>query len=204
MLDLANYDILDITLKISDDMEVFPGDVQPNFSLRYDYLNDGCRVSDIILGSHTGTHVDAPKHFFKKGNTVDKIPLNRFLGSARVIGTKSETLQKEGLPKDIKKNEIVLIKNVEGKNCFLSVNTAEYLISKKIKAIGCSSLSIESPKGDGTVHKKLLSHDIPIIEGLVLDKVKPGRYFFICFPLKLKNCDGAPCRAILLKNKKRA
>lgn len=201
MLVLANYDILDITLQISDDMKVFPGDVQPKFSLRYDYADDGCRVSDMILGSHTGTHIDAPKHFFKKGNTVDRIPLNQLLGSARIFEFKSKVLQKEDLPKDIKKNEIILIKNLKGKDSFLSINAAEYLVSKKIKAIGCQGLSIESSESNGTVHKKLLSHDIPIIEGLDLDKVKPGRYFFICLPLKLKNFDGAPCRAILLKNK---
>lgn len=201
MLVLANYDILDITLQISDDMKVFPGDVRPKFSLRYDYADDGCRVSDMILGSHTGTHIDAPKHFFKKGNTVDRIPLNQLLGSARIFEFKSKVLQKEDLPKDIKKNEIILIKNLKGKDSFLSINAAEYLVSKKIKAIGCQGLSIESSESNGTVHKKLLSHDIPIIEGLDLDKVKPGRYFFICLPLKLKNFDGAPCRAILLKNK---
>ena len=112
----------------------------------------------------------------------------------------------EILFEDVKeKNIIVLLKtkNKPGKTfnykfTYLEKSGAEYLVSKKVKAVGLDSLSIERNQPDYNTHKILLKNNIPIFEGLYLGKIKQGKYLFYGFPLKIK-ADGSPIRAVLIK-----
>lgn len=219
--------IYDITMNISQDMLVYPGDIPPCITIQQDYSEEGFRVSKLILGSHTGTHVDAPKHFLNDGLTVDKLSLINLIGQARILEVMPGEIKKAQIPNDIKSDEIILFKtkianefikgkeNSHGKNTylhsfsdktlipetFLNEESASFLVELGVKTVGIDSLSIEAYDGDGSVHKQLLSNSIIIVEGLNLQKVPPGDYFFICLPLKIKDCDGAPARAMLLKLK---
>mgnify|MGYP001155128693 CR=1 FL=1 len=191
--------VYDISTTISRNMAIYPGDISPKITVQQDYSKDGCRVSKLTLGSHTGTHVDAPKHFLKDGLAIDEVSIDTLLGPARVIEVSPGIIKKKDIPQDLKSGEILLFKTKDNsESCYIDDKVADYLIYTGIKALGCDSLSIESPEGTGIVHQKLLSKPVIIIEGLDLKSVPPGNYFFVCLPLKIKGCDGAPARAILM------
>ncbi len=170
-------------------------------------LKDGANESKIELELHTGSHVDAPFHFFENGKTVDRIDLSRFMGECAVLDftkVKNSITKNDFKNSKIQKDDIVLLKtknkfeNSFNPNfTFLESSGAEYLASKKIKAVGIDNLGIERSQPNHETHKILLRNDIIIFEGLDLSKVKSGRYFFYGFPLKIRNGDASPVRAVL-------
>lgn len=208
--------VIDLSHTIMAGMPVFPGDPAPDIIQVSDFREKGYRLSKITLGSHTGTHIDAPSHMLENGAAADEIPLDKLMGEAVVLDlmhldpgkaiTCSE-LQKY----DIKEGDIVLLCTGMGKRwgdekfltCYpyLSLEGAEWLIEKEVKAVGVDWMSIEKyGESKHPVHDKLLSRNISIIEGLAnLDLVKGKRIFFICLPLKLHGLDGVPARAVALE-----
>jgi len=169
-------------------------------------------VSKLIMSSHTGTHIDAPKHFvFNKGG-VDAIALEKLVGPARVVQINSFPLITLADIKKIrpKKGGRLLFKTrnqkLVNKNRFysdyasLSLEAARYLASLPINLVGIDYFGIEAKSAPGhPVHKTLLKKDIVIIEGLNLENIKPGRYQMAALPLKLKDSDGSPARVVLWK-----
>ncbi len=208
--------IYDVSILLSEDMHIFPGD--PPFTVKkIKEISKGktANVSSITMGSHTGTHIDPPLHFVKDSQGIDKIQLDRFIGRARVIDLCSidtEITKKdlEEFDEKITRGDIVLFKtkNSEmwnGKKfqedfIYLTTDAGQYLLKKGIKTVGIDYLSIEE-YGNKTapVHHLLLENGVFIIEGLNLKDIKPGEYFFVCLPLKIKEGDGAPARAILIE-----
>ncbi|MBI2658727.1 cyclase family protein [Candidatus Woesearchaeota archaeon] len=162
------------------------------------------------LYAHTGSHVDAPLHFLDDGVAIDRLGLDRFMGKAVVLDfTKVKNAITKNILRNskikIQKNDIVLlktrnnpIKTYDYKFVFLEKSGAKYLASKKVKAVGLDSLSIERDQHDYSTHKILLKNNMPIFEGLDLSKVKQGNYLFYGFPLKIK-AEGSPVRAVLVK-----
>lgn len=172
---------------------------------------DGVRDSVISMGSHTGTHVDAPAHFVHNGALIEKTSLAQLIGPARVydlthinIAITADDLKDLGL----RQGEIVLFKtknsgiDPEGpfeKNfIYLDASGAQYCIDAKVKAVGIDYLGIERNDPDHTTHTKLMHADIPIIEGLRLGAIKPDSYFCMCLPLKIIGLEAAPARAVLI------
>jgi len=202
--------IIDISLNIHSGMAIYPGNPEPRFE---EIETQTSYISKIILGTHTGTHLDSPRHIYKNRIGIDKIDLKKLIGNCRVLDlTKSNfSIKKEELEKfKIKKGERILVKTKNSLRgfsyfyddyIFLSPESAKFLANKKISLFGIDSLSVKQ-KGspDNRPHIELLKNNIPIFEGLDLSKVKPGAYFFIGLPIKLKNLDGAPARAVLIKN----
>jgi len=208
--------IYDISIPISEDMHIFPGD--PPFTVtKIKEISKGktANVSSIAMGSHTGTHIDPPLHFVKDSQGIDKIPLDRFVGRAIVIdlcNVETEITKKDldEFDEKITRGDIVLFKtkNSEiwnGKEfredfIYLTKDAGQYLLKKGIKTVGIDYLSIEEYKNKtAPVHHLLLENDVIIIEGVNLKGIKPGEYFFACLPLKIKEGDGAPARAILIE-----
>jgi len=204
-----NFQVYDISLPLYQGMLVYPN----NTEFRTRSIKSKTSVSsEITMGSHAGTHVDAPKHVFPKGKGIDSLNIKSLIGECRVLdmthATKSISLD------DIKKcriktNERILVKTKNSKRGFKSFHTdyiylsgeaAEYLAQKNIRLFGIDYLSVKQ-KGseDNRPHTELLKKKIPIFEGLDLSKVKPGKYFFIGLPLLMKGMDGAPARAVLVK-----
>jgi arylformamidase len=182
--DYMNVDsmkIIDITRAISDRMAVYPGDPKVRITSVKSLKTDGYRLSEISMGLHTGTHIDAPAHFLEKGETIDGI--RPIIGSARVIDGKIP-------PRLLAKGEVLLIKGRKS----ISMGDAEIIIKGGALAIGIDSLSI----GSHGVHEKLLSKGILIIEGLELGKAKVGRYQIICLPMRILGAEAAPARCILV------
>src|ERR687892_2822798 len=108
--------IHDLTLTVSQDMQVYPGDLQPKFDPHATIKNDKLNVTKITLGSHTGTHVDAPWHFLQEGNSIDMEALDKFIGEAIIIYApgRNSIIADDFRGKDIKINDIVLINTGTG------------------------------------------------------------------------------------------
>lgn len=208
--------IYDITLTITPDLPVWPGD-SPIHLARDAKMEEGANanVTHIDMGAHVGTHVDAPYHFLGEGApTVEYLPLNILTGRAYVINIPhdvelitAETLDKLSIPPRTKR---LILKtrnsaywannetNFQHDFVALSADGAQYLVDKGIRLVGIDYLSI-APYYDGRpTHEILLKEGVIILEGLDLSAVAPGRYTIYCLPLKLAGSDGAPARVILI------
>lgn len=201
--------IIDITHEISPETLVYPGDPSPEFEILRNIKQDSYSLIRLHITTHTGTHIDAPKHVLKDGKDVVSIPLEQIIGKAKVISVEGHNITASDIQAfDIHKDDIILFKTGEIKYLkqgifrkeyiALTKDGAEYLKDCGIKAVGIDGLSIEPYDGDLSVHKILLSAGIPIFEVLDLENVSEGTYTFIGLPLKIRDGDGAPARCILI------
>ena len=208
---------LDLTLTISESIPNFPGSPSPQFILWSTIKKEGYNLELLFLSSHTGTHLDAPFHFVKKGIKIHQIPISRFIGEAILIKIKKlkdESITKKDLINFEKKNgkiqnhsSIILFtswqKNLNKKIYFtnnpgLSKSAANYLASKKINLVGIDSPSIDLGTDKSySAHTILAKKNILIVENLSnLEKIPTLKFEFIILPLKLKDATGSPVRAI--------
>lgn len=210
--------IFDVSLTISPDLPVWPGD-PPIILEKISNLSNGDEVNltHLSLSVHSGTHVDAPSHFLGgNAETVDQLSLNYLTGRVYVLQIENqvklitrEILVKSRIPARTRR---LLLKTdnsnlwSQGINTFqsqftaLSPDAASYLVERKIKLVGVDYLSV-APFAEGSpTHKILLEAGIIIIEGLNLSQVLPGRYLLYCLPLKLEASEGAPARVILIRS----
>jgi len=172
---------------------------------------DAANVSLISLGAHTGTHMDAPVHFVRGGEGMDRMPLDATVGRARVVGIQDPTSIKpdELRPLGLAPGERVLFKTLNSSwvwqtdefiedFVYVSQEAARYLVECGVRTVGVDYLSVGGFHKDGVeTHEALLGAGIWVIEGLDLSEVEPGEYELICLPLKVQDSDGAPARAIL-------
>lgn len=190
---------IDISQSISAGMKKYPSD-PPVKVAQFKSLEkgDSCNLAGLALGSHSGTHIDAPRHIFNQGRSVDKIRPEYFFCDVYVAGI-GKFFQDLALKRVNLKGMAGVLFKAQKERAFLTVVQAAILVSRGVKIVGIEGLSIEGP-GDKShpVHRLLLGKDIQIIEGLELGKVKTGRYKLVCLPLKIKNGDGAPARAVLI------
>ncbi|MGB9176952.1 MAG: cyclase family protein [Methanoregula sp.] len=198
--------LIDVTRPLIAGMLVYPGDVVPSFSQADHgrYL-----ISDLHLSSHTGTHIDAPAHYLRSSDTIDTIPLDRFIGSCRVIdlsGTESTTITAADLEGTLQGVKRLLMKTwFSGEDTFtedypsLGYDAACCITDYGVECVGIDSPSIESFNCDGSVHRRLLGNGCIIIELLNLSHVPAGDYEMVALPLRLAGLDGSPSRVILMK-----
>jgi len=206
--------IYDVSVPVRTGGLIYPGNpeilIEPQQAIS---KGAGANVSRITFGSHTGTHVDAAKHFFDDGQTVDNIPPERFIGRALLIAFDEPDRVSVGA-EDLKQHALAGQKRVlirtrnsarhgnpefDAKYVFLAPDGAEYLVSLGVELVGVDYLSIEQfHSGHHKTHRTLLGKDVVIIEGLSLSEPAPGNYELICLPLKLEGLDGAPARALLI------
>ena len=206
--------ILDISVPISPELTVWPGD--PGIVLeQYREIANGNTSTDSRLACsvHSGTHVDAPAHFFENGATVEQLPLDVLIGKATVVEILNddlitpEIMEAQALPAETKrllfktKNSALWSDPDHQFNpdfVALSAESASWMADKGIKLVGIDYLSIQPFKdAEPLTHRILLEAGIIILEGLNLQGVNSGEYQLICLPLKLAGSEGAPARAIL-------
>lgn len=203
--------LLDVSVPLAAGLPTYPGN--PDFELQpVKRIADGgsSNVSRLVMGTHTGTHLDAPRHFFDGAMSVDALPLDLLLGRARVVeinkrgGIGVEELAAAGLREDLRvllKTSNSALWNGEGFHqdyTYLTEAGAKYLVDQGVKVIGIDYLSIEQFKKAGApAHRTLLSQGVVIIEGLNLAEADAGMYEMYCLPLRVVGGDGAPARVIL-------
>jgi len=211
--------VIDLTLTISEKIPTFPGSPQPNFINWESIEKDGYNLELLFLSTHTGTHLDAPYHFVKKGQKIDQIMTKRLVTEAILIKirkgpdqaiTKSDIQKFENKFGKIDDGSTVIFhtgwqKNLNKKSYFLqnpglAVSAAKYLASKKINLVGIDSPSIDLGKDEKfSVHHVLTKEGILIAENLAnLEKINSEKFHLIVAPLKLKNATGSPIRAMAL------
>lgn len=207
--------IYDISLPISPELPVWPGD--PAVILeQVSSMDAGAHDNVSRLGCcvHTGTHVDAPHHFLNDHRTVDKLSLDVLIGPVQVIQIPedvglitADVLEQAAVPSGTLR---LLLKTrnsrlwerspAEFAQDFVGVSEdgAEWLVKSGVKLIGIDYLSIAPFKQSLPSHRVLLKPGVVILEGVDLSKITPGIYTLYCLPLKLVGSDGAPARAILI------
>ncbi len=204
--------IHDITVTISSDLPVYPGDpgiqIRPTLSLA---AGDVCCVSQLSFGTHIGTHVDPPAHFVAGGATIDQLSLDVLIGPARVIDVgdvpfiDAAVLHRanlDGVTRVLFKTRNSQLWNSTDEFhedfVYLETDAAEMLVERGIKLVGIDYLSVEKFNfTEPTTHYALLRHNVIIVEGLNLSAIAPGDYELICLPIKLKDGDGGPARVVL-------
>jgi arylformamidase len=205
--------IYDISVPIRSGGLVYPGNPEIDIALQQAVAKGaGANVSTIRFGSHTGTHADAARHFFDDGQTVDKIPLERLIGPALLLSFPDDVRAvgaAELRAHDIKGQTRILLRTRDSAflsqkefvkdYTYLAPDGAQYLVDQGVELVGIDYLSIEQfHSGHHLTHRTLLERSVVIVEGLDLSVPPPGEYQFICLPLRIEGCDGAPARAVLI------
>lgn len=208
-------ELYDISLTISPELVVWPGDPAIEFT-KTDQIAKGAtaNVTRLSLGTHVGTHVDAPLHFLEGAAGVDEMNLQALVGTVYVLDfthlqnhIAAVDLEKADLPPTA---ERVLFKtrnsaiwqsdrhNFHTDYIALAESGADWLLQRAIKLVGIDYLSIEKfEPAQPVVHQKLLRRSVVILEGLNLGQIEPGEYTLLALPLKVQQGDGAPVRALL-------
>ncbi len=206
--------LIDVSVPLDAELPTYPHNTP--FSLepiKRIARGDSSNVSTLHMSAHTGTHVDAPRHFFDAGAGTESLALELLMGRARVIeidsraGIAAEDLAPIDLSDDIR----VLIKthnsrlwgSPEFHQDYVGVTDsgAKHLVEHGIKVVGVDYLSVEKFHTPGApAHHVLLGAGTIVIEGLNLRDVEPGVYEMFCLPLRIVGSDGAPARVVLRRS----
>ncbi len=206
--------LIDVTVPLDANLPVYPGNTPFNVEpIKRIARGDSSNVSTLHLSAHTGTHVDAPRHFFDDGPGVESLALELLLGRTRVV----ELLNRKAIAPgdlaalDLSEDLRVLFKthnshlwgSSEFRTDYLGITeaAARYLVDHGVKVVGVDYLSVEEFKKPGApAHHILLGGGTIVIEGLNLRDVEPGIYDMFCLPLRIVGADGAPARVILRRS----
>jgi arylformamidase len=194
-------------------MTVYRGNPPVRIRPAMTLAKDGVNLSELCLGSHTGTHVDAPRHFIKGGKGIDRLDLQRFIGAAWVAdlqrvrgGISAADLRQARIPRGSRR---ILLRTSNSRLwhparpfktdfVYLAADGADWMVERGVELVGIDYLSIEGYGiPDAPTHKRLLGAGIPIVEGLDLFKVRPGRWHIAAFPLRIESGDAGLTRAVL-------
>lgn len=208
--------IYDISVSLRTGGLVYPGNPAISVTAQQAISQGaGANVSRIDMGSHTGTHVDAPKHFFDDGAGVDALSLDVLTGPCRLLAFSDAVMsigEAELRAHDLTGVTRVLLKTrnsawlASGSTEFhtdytyVAPDGAQYLASIGVTLVGVDYLSVEQFHSEHhRTHRTLLERGIVIVEGLLLSEPPAGKYDLYCLPVKFAGLDGAPCRAILVE-----
>jgi kynurenine formamidase len=206
--------MIDLSHAVRTDMPVFPGD--PAVSLRPADALAPWRVTELTLGTHSGTHIDAAAHYVPGGTSIDLYPLERFVLPAYVVrvdaggGSAIEWPSLAGLLPDDLTGSAVLLHTGWDRHWgdaravyhpFLGEAAAAGLVERGVGLVGTDALNIDATEPATThAHATLLGADVLVVENLTgLAALAPGRPYTCAFvPLKLAAADGSPIRAYAL------
>jgi len=209
--------IIDVSVPVGPGMLTYPGDPVVSTERVSDMSSgDSSNVSLVSMSTHTGTHVDPPVHFVADGATIDQVPLDTLIGPARVIDMRGVStigapeLEDREVPASTER--LLFLTDWSARwgevsptfpevYTALSPDGARWLVERGVRLVGTDFISIEST-GDPTfpVHRTLLGANVAIVEGLDLREVRPGVYTLWCLPLKIRDGDGGPARAVLVSD----
>lgn len=209
--------VIDLSLPVYNEMPVYPGDPKV-FFMKYRSINpDGYNLTQFLMGSHTGTHLDVPLHFVDGGQSIDKFPPESFMGEAYVVDLSYKKAEEDITPEDLVPYEDKIqpgtklllrtdwYKVLPDRRYFkeqprISYELALWLVEKKVSLLGLETPTI-NPVDNKKLHQTLLSGGIILVEALAhLDEIKKDKVFFIALPLKIVNGDGSPVRAVAIED----
>lgn len=208
---------IDISLPIAPGLLVWPGnpavEIRP---VRRMAGGDGADVSELRLGTHTGTHVDPPRHMIEGASGVDRVPLDVLIGPCWVADATgrggalgADDLDSLNVPTGADR----LLLQTDNSRLWrhlpaefpdeyvsLAPDGARWIVERGIRLIGTDFLGIEERGAVGhPAHVELLTNGVTIVEGLDLGLVDPGAYRLTVLPLLIVDGDGGPARAVLVR-----
>lgn len=202
--------LYDISPVLNRKIPVWPGDTEYHLkSILSIRAGQNVNLGTVTMSLHTGAHVDAPWHYSEKGQTVEQLGLEPFLGKARLISLSCESvIQAADLREPLKENSPrrILVRTDAASPAdrfpksfvFFSPEAAHFLGRAGIILIGTNAPSVDHfSSQDLPAHQAFGKHRIQIMENLMLDDVPEGEYELIALPLRLEGADGSPVRAVL-------
>ena len=207
--------LYDLTLPLATGMPTWPGDPAVNLKPHLTLAEHGVRVSKLLLGTHSGTHLDAPAHLLPDCSRMENIGLDLLCGAAVVLDVSqadqidAQTLDANGLPAGCERLLLRTRNSVLARlhqpifdpdYVALTADGARWLVERGVRLVGIDALSVDPFASEELpAHRALLSQGVVIVEGLDLRHVPAGAYTLICAPLLLIDADGAPARVFLRK-----
>ena len=192
--------IIDISQELLS-CRVYEGDPEPKIET-IQSMNDGdlYNLSALSLCLHNGTHIDAPNHFIKDGKTVDQVPLSTLVGYCYIAEHQGDVTAedaKEVLRKAraAEAGERILLKG----DLTVTEDGARAFADGGILLLGNEGQTVGPEDAPMAVHLILLSKEIILLEGIVLDDVHEGKYLLSAAPIKIRGAEGSPCRAWLIE-----
>jgi len=214
----AGIEVIDLTQPLDEQLPVYPGDPTFRMERAADFAADGFVLHRLELGSHAGTHIDAPLHFFEDGASIDAFPVETFVFRAAVIDLRGRQPRTR-----VERDELAAAAgSLEGVDlallCFgwdrhwreldrlmahpyISGEAAQWLIEQGARAVGTDCMSIDETGGDDfSAHNAFLGRGLLIVENLTnLDQLVGERPLVLVLPLKLVGGDASPVRAVALR-----
>ena len=176
---------------------VYPGDPKPEKQMLCSTAaGDVYNLTAFSMCAHNGTHIDAPFHFLPEGKTVERLPLDAFVGDCFVARHQGDVTAEDA--------QTILVKAAGAERILIAGDVtvteeaAQVFARSGIKLLGNEGQSVGPADAPMAVHKILLSREIVLLEGILLSDVPEGCYFLSAVPLNLAGADGAPCRAYLI------
>lgn len=196
---------IDLSHSISKQTPVYPGDPKIKITRAGVLEKNGYQDHVVCIGTHVGTHIDAPAHMIAGGKNLDQIPINNFMGRAIYIKVNNEFKFEEVRKVNIQEGDIVLFHTGRGEHYrepdyfedypVMSEKIADYLVEKGVKMVGVDVCSVDIEESF-PIHKTLLKNGVSIIENLTNLALLAGKKFKVyAFPIKLQ-IDGAPVRVV--------
>ncbi len=197
--------IIDLSVLVNEQTPVYPGDPKIKIQPAGVFATDGWNDHVLTMGTHVGTHIDAPMHMVEGGVSLDKLPIETFVGRGKYVAVDGEfsleTVQNAGIEAgdivlfhtgmDAKYHDPEYFVNFPA----MSEEVAAYLVEKKVKMVGFDTGSADNQDGF-PIHKILLGGNVLIIENLTnLSQLKDVNFTVYALPLNL-DIDGAPARVI--------
>lgn len=202
--------VIDLTHVIHEDMQVFPGTEPPRLTVGNTIEKDGFRETALFLYSHTGTHMDTPAHMLEGAAELDKLPVSTFCGKAAVIPCKGQiTMAEINAYRDMAdKAEFIIFHTGQdalwGKEEYFDAPVPEaeviqYAIDTGKKGVGIDCMSVDPMDWPMPNHFMLFGAGMVIVENLCNLGEASGRMVdFFALPLKYRDSDGAPVRAVAI------
>lgn len=212
MFDLEGVNYIDISPEISPSSAVYPGDVKFSRNVSHDVESgDHMTLSSMETTLHIGAHTDGPCHYQKSGEGIGVRSLDYYMGPCQVIDLSRVVIRggkvvSEDFTKFSIETSRVLIKtdsfdHNRWSDDFVSISNPalKYLAQNGVKLVGIDTPSIDAADSkDLEGHHTIAENNMAILEGIDLSQVQEGKYQLIALPLKIKNGDASPVRAVLI------
>jgi arylformamidase len=221
LLSGSKFEIVDLSHEIFPGMQVFDADWHKNvaFESLGQIESVGRRTSHIHIGTHSGTHIDAPSHFMIDGKTIDELPLDIFVGRATKLDLRNvpektritvdyleqkfaETVFEPRVIIDFDWCKNYGLPTFYTKHPFFTVEAAQWLVDKGVQLVGYDTPMLDNPKDgqasecDSPIHKVFLNLGIPLIEYMNNLNLVNAEFMLIAVPLNLRALDGSPVRCV--------
>ena len=188
--------IVDLSWEFTADTPIYPGDPEPSVTVATTLENEGYNLSTLVMGTQTGSHVDAPYHFSNEGATIDQMELDFFLGDAIVVRVTDKKAEEAITMEDIEPYKEQFFHHP-----YVNGEVAHYLVEQGVRFIGIDTINADQTGGtEFPVHDLFSEKRLMIGENWAyFDRIDFENPYIIAIPMKVVGCDGSPVRAIAVE-----